>query len=89
MPLYEFQCDDCGDVVEVLVKVNGRGPRKCGRCSGRLKKMISRTSFHLKGGGWYSDGYGGGAKSSDKPKTESKSDGKSSASDKSKKAASA
>ena len=57
MPIYEYRCEQCGHVVEILQKVGARPGRKCEKCSGRLKKLISRTSFHLKGGGWYNEGY--------------------------------
>ena len=95
MPIYEYECTDCGKLIEVIQKVNARAPGRCEACSGRLRKKISRTSFHLKGGGWYSDGYGDGVSSS--PKAPSKSetvkkdkiDKKEDKSTKSKKAASA
>jgi len=95
MPIYEYECSDCGNLIEVIQKVDARAPGRCDKCSGKLKKKISRASFQLKGGGWYSDGYGNagpGSASSDSSKkadkkTEKKEkDGKSS---KSKKAASA
>ena len=60
MPIYEYECTDCGEVIEVLQKVNARrAPGPCEKCSGKLKRKVSVTSFQLKGGGWYSDGYGG------------------------------
>ena len=58
MPLYEYRCLKCGHVVEVLQKFSDRPLRKCSLCSGKLEKLISRTSFHLKGGGWFAHGYG-------------------------------
>ena len=91
MPIYEYECTDCGKVLEVIQKVNARAPGRCEKCSGKLKKKISRVSFQLKGGGWYSDGYSndGGdssaAESSSKPEKKKKDD----KSSKSKKAASA
>jgi predicted nucleic acid-binding Zn ribbon protein len=49
--------------MEAMQKM-GAGPlRKCRSCSGRLEKLISRTSFSLKGGGWCSEGYNKGSKS--------------------------
>lgn len=57
MPIYEYRCDQCGSTTEVLQKVGARQRRKCEKCSGRLRKLVSRTSFHLKGGGWYTEGY--------------------------------
>ena len=64
MPIYEYECTDCGSVIEVMQKVNSRrAPGRCEKCSGRLKRKVSVTSFHLKGGGWYSDGYGDGGSS--------------------------
>ncbi len=59
MPLYEYRCDACGDTIEVIQKFSDRPLHKCPKCSGRLRKLISRTSFHLKGGGWYVHDYGG------------------------------
>ena len=82
MPLYEYRCLKCGDVTEVLQKLSDRPLRKCRLCSGKLEKLISRTSFQLKGGGWFAQGYGSdGAKSGkessgDKPHAKSsKEDG--------------
>ncbi len=83
MPIYEYECTDCGAVIEVMQKVNTRrAPGRCEKCSGKLKKKISVASFHLKGGGWYSDGYGNAA-SSDSSSTSSSE--KSEKSEKSKK----
>jgi putative FmdB family regulatory protein len=58
MPLYEYRCRSCHEVFEVLQKYGDRSLRKCERCGGKLEKLISRTSFLLKGGGWFADGYG-------------------------------
>lgn len=66
MPIYEYRCAQCARVTEVLVKVGARGPRKCEHCSGKLNKIVSRSAFHLKGGGWFSEGYT--ADSSSEPK---------------------
>ncbi len=70
MPLYEYQCKSCGSTFEVIQKFSDRALRKCSDCSGPLQKLVSRSSFHLKGGGWYTNDY-----SSSKPaptSTESK-----------------
>ena len=91
MPIYEYECTECGKVIEVIQKVNARAPGRCEKCSGKLKKKISRVSFQLKGGGWYSDGYSNDtgkasdSESSSKPEKKKKDD----KSAKSKKAASA
>ena len=58
MPLYEYGCKGCGHTFEVLQKFSDRTLRTCKLCHGRLEKLISRTSFQLKGGGWYDQGYG-------------------------------
>lgn len=93
MPIYEYECTDCGKVIEVIQRVNARAPGRCEKCSGKLKKKISRASFQLKGGGWYSDGYGndgaGSSASESSSKTEKKEKEKDAKSSKSKKAASA
>jgi putative FmdB family regulatory protein len=57
MPIYEFSCKACGKVTEVMQRV-GDPPPRCSACgSKRTARAVSRTSFHLKGGGWYADLY--------------------------------
>ncbi len=60
MPIYEYHCNACGHEFEVMQKINDRPKRKCEKC-GRLKakRMISQTSFILKGSGWYATDYCG------------------------------
>jgi putative FmdB family regulatory protein len=60
MPIYEYYCDSCGHEFEVMQKITDRPVRKCEKC-GKLKakRAISRTSFVLKGSGWYVTDYGG------------------------------
>ena len=57
MPLYEFGCEECGQVVEALQKYDDPAPG-CEQCSTDMKRLISRTSFTLKGDGWARDSYG-------------------------------
>ena len=58
MPIYEYRCGACGDEFEVIQKF-AEGPlKRCAKCGGALEKLLSRSAFLLKGGGWYSDGYG-------------------------------
>lgn len=59
MPIYEFLCEKCDQTIEVMQKVNDPAPEECQYCQARqsLKKAVSNTSFHLKGGGWYKDAY--------------------------------
>ncbi len=59
MPIYEYQCDQCGRVEEVFQKISEKPLTKCGRCSGKLHKLISQSAFHLKGTGWYVTDYAG------------------------------
>lgn len=59
MPIYEYRCPDCGHQFDALQKISDDPIQTCPECSaGNVKKLISRTSFSLKGGGWYSDHYG-------------------------------
>jgi putative FmdB family regulatory protein len=59
MPIYEYRCQACGDEFEVIQKISEGPLKRCSKCGGRLEKLLSRTAFLLKGGGWYADGYGG------------------------------
>ncbi len=56
MPIYEYQCQCCG-VFEVTQRITERPLAKCPTCRGKVKKLISNTSFQLKGTGWYVTDY--------------------------------
>jgi len=74
MPIYEYRCKSCGHAFEVIQRHGDPQLRKCRACSGRLEKLISQSAFHLKGGGWYSEGYlSKGSKKPAETKTDSAS----------------
>lgn len=66
MPIYEYECKSCG-VYEVNQKITEPALETCGTCGKEVRRLISATSFALKGGGWYADGYAstGGAANGD------------------------
>ena len=54
MPIYEYQCQQCGYALEMMQKINDAPLRQCPACGEEgLQKQVSRTSFRLKGSGWY------------------------------------
>jgi len=58
MPIYEYMCDKCSHEFEREQRITEDPVKTCPKCrSRRVKKLISRTSFVLKGSGWYSDLY--------------------------------
>ena len=58
MPVYEYACDKCGHEFEAEQRISDDPIRTCPKCRARkVKRLISRTSFVLKGSGWYSDLY--------------------------------
>ena len=63
MPLYEYACGECGTHMEVRQRISEDPLTTCPRCeTDALERLVSMTSFALKGGGWYADGYGDGKK---------------------------
>jgi putative FmdB family regulatory protein len=60
MPVYEYKCSACERVFEMQQKISDPPLTACSECGGNVKKMLSVSSFHLKGGGWYADGYSSG-----------------------------
>jgi putative FmdB family regulatory protein len=66
MPIYEYICEKCGSHIEVIQKISDAPLKRCGKCRGKLEKTISRTSFQLKGSGWYVTDYSGKKDSSGK-----------------------
>lgn len=60
MPIYEYKCGECATIFEAARSVDSRDKLifcRTPRCPGEGKKIVSKTSFILKGGGWYEDGY--------------------------------
>ncbi|MBW2137776.1 MAG: zinc ribbon domain-containing protein [Deltaproteobacteria bacterium] len=57
MPIYEYECSKCGHQVEVWQKFSDKPLSRCELCNGKMKKLISQSTFHLKGTGWYVTDY--------------------------------
>lgn len=57
MPTYEYECLKCNKVIEVQQRISDTPLSSCPECGQDVKKLISKSSFHLKGNGWYADGY--------------------------------
>jgi putative FmdB family regulatory protein len=59
MPIYEYTCSQCQKTSDVLQKLSEPTPEHCPACGaeGTLSRVVSRTSFVLKGGGWGADLY--------------------------------
>lgn len=57
MPIYEYECLKCGQIIEELQKFSDPPLKKCPDCGGKVHKLMSMNSFHLKGSGWYVTDY--------------------------------
>lgn len=57
MPTYEYKCKACGNEFEYQQRISDPPKSECEQCGGALEKLISRSSFLLKGSGWYKDLY--------------------------------
>ena len=57
MPIYEYECTKCGRIVEAWQGFSDAPLKTCKHCSGRLHKLMSQSTFHLKGTGWYVTDY--------------------------------
>ncbi|RLB44184.1 MAG: zinc ribbon domain-containing protein [Deltaproteobacteria bacterium] len=58
MPIYEYECTKCGHQTEAWQKFSDPPLEKCEVCGGKMRKLISHSTFHLKGSGWYVTDYG-------------------------------
>ncbi len=67
MPVYEYQCSVCRHIEEAFQKISDAPLTVCPKCHGPLGKIISHSSFHLKGSGWYVTDYGGTKNRADSP----------------------
>ena len=57
MPIYEYQCENCSRRFEVMQRMTEPLVATCEQCGGLVRRLISQTSFVLKGGGWYVTDY--------------------------------
>ncbi len=57
MPIYEYKCSRCKNQFEAMQKFSDAPLLQCPGCGGSVKKLMSRSSFHLKGSGWYLTDY--------------------------------
>ncbi len=73
MPIYAYGCTACGAEVEYIQKFSDPPKQVCEACGGELKRLVTSAAFHLKGGGWYKDGYASAKRS--EPASGAKSDG--------------
>jgi len=63
MPIYEYQCENCGHQLEAIQKMSDAPLTDCPACGKpALKKLISAAGFRLKGGGWYETDFKSGSK---------------------------
>jgi putative FmdB family regulatory protein len=73
MPIYEYKCQKCGEEFEVFQGIADPAVKTCKFCKGSVRKLMSLSSFHLKGSGWYATDYGGKkAPAAEKPAAEKK-----------------
>jgi putative FmdB family regulatory protein len=85
MPLYEYRCEGCGEVFEVMQKFSDQPLTTHEKCGGSVHRLLSAPALQFKGSGWYITDYakGSGSKangSSKKDDASSKSDSSTSAS---------
>lgn len=72
MPIYEYECKDCGHKFETIRKISAGPPDACPSCGeDKLQKLVSKAAFRLKGTGWYETDF---KNKSDDKKTDSSGD---------------
>ena len=74
MPLYEYECLNCGKRTEVLQRMSDAPLAACPTCGGEVKKLLSAPAVQFKGSGWYVTDYAGKKGGSSSSKSEPKSD---------------
>lgn len=77
MPIYEYCCEQCGKEFEAWQRISDDPIEKCSMCGGKARKLISQSTFVLKGSGWYVTDYGKSSSCASSPST-GKSSGSSS-----------
>jgi len=76
MPIYEYECENCHHIEEAWQKISDAPLATCNQCQGKLHKIVSQSSFHLKGSGWYVTDYSRKPSNKTDNKTDTKADTK-------------
>ncbi len=66
MPLYEYKCDKCGEVFEIIQKFSDEPLQVHEKCGGAVERLISTSALQFKGSGWYVTDYARGGQRADK-----------------------
>jgi putative FmdB family regulatory protein len=74
MPIYEYRCEHCGDFEE-MQRITDPPLARCPKCRRKVRRLISSTSFQLKGTGWYVTDYARGGGSNGGKKEDAASSG--------------
>ena len=69
MPLYEYKCQSCGEVFEIIQKFSDTPLTVHEKCGGPVERLISTSALMFKGSGWYVNDYGKGNSKDPKPKS--------------------
>ena len=76
MPIYEYECLQCGKRTELLQRMDEAPMAACPHCGGEVRKLISAPAFQFKGSGFYKTDYAGKPESKTESKSESKTESK-------------
>jgi|SRR6185436_11054230 len=71
MPIYEYQCTECGERAEIIQNFSDPPHTICSNCGGAMKKLFSAPAIQFKGSGFYKTDYA--SKSSAAPAAKSES----------------
>jgi putative FmdB family regulatory protein len=61
VPIYEYQCEECGALIEAFQKMSDDPLTECEQCGGPLRKVLHPVAIHFKGSGFYTTDYGKGS----------------------------
>ena len=70
MPLYEYSCDRCKKIIEIIQKFSDPPIETCPDCNSKVEKIMSLSAFALKGQGWYVTDYKRPVQKNSNPKAE-------------------
>ncbi|HEX6159793.1 MAG TPA: FmdB family zinc ribbon protein [Thermoanaerobaculia bacterium] len=73
MPIYEYQCTQCKERMEIIQKLSDPPYSHCPKCGGDMKKLFSSPAIQFKGSGFYKTDYASSSSSSSSAKGESSS----------------